>query len=98
MNRPTTVKRAYDAAHKSAATPAATGETRVDKLEHEIERHDHRRQCLIASLDGGATGARRRDQGNQGCAKAGWPLSQPAAPRLTVGRFTPIPRAVVAMW
>ena len=37
MNHPTTVKRAYDAAHKSAA-PAATGETRVDKLEHEIER------------------------------------------------------------
>ena len=38
MNHPTTVKRAYDAAHKSAATRAATGETRIEKLEHEIER------------------------------------------------------------
>jgi len=35
---PTTVKRAYDATHKTAATPAAKGETRVEKLEHEIER------------------------------------------------------------
>jgi len=32
------VKRAYDATHKTAATPAAKGETRVEKLEHEIER------------------------------------------------------------
>jgi hypothetical protein len=38
MNHPTTVKRAYDAAHETAATPAAKGETRVEKLEHEIER------------------------------------------------------------
>jgi hypothetical protein len=28
-------------------------------------RHDYRQQCLIASLDGAAIGARRRDQGNQ---------------------------------
>jgi hypothetical protein len=29
-------------------------------------RHDDRRQYLIASLDGAAKGAQRRDQGNQG--------------------------------
>jgi hypothetical protein len=31
MNHPTTVKRAYDATHKTAATPAANGETRVEQ-------------------------------------------------------------------
>jgi hypothetical protein len=92
------VKRAYDATHKTAATPAANGETRVeqagarDRAAGEVEAWRKKAEAdgslfdlkkdsvkVIAttiagnvSLHGAAKGARRRDQSNQGCAKAGW--------------------------